>query len=120
MSDAEAAVWVAIISGVCSVIGVVAANRISSKAQIKKLEEHQQANQKANKEMGEKLETLTGKVESLERHQKDNYLGVLRLEIMSEEMPVEERIIAGNEYIKNGGNGKVKEFYQAFIKEHTK
>lgn len=120
MSDAEATVLVAIITGVCSVIGVVAANRTSSKAQLKELKALQESNQKANKEMRATLDTLTGKVDSLERHQRDNYLGILRLEIMSEEMPIAERIIAGKEYIDNGGNGEVKAFYQAFIKKHTK
>ena len=39
---------------------------------------------------------------------------------MSEEMPVSERIIAGDKYIKAGGNGDVKKYYQQMIKDHTK
>lgn len=71
------------------------------------------SNHSANKKMA-------AQVAKLEDHQKKNYLGILRLTIMSEEMPVSERIIAGKEYIDHGGNGDVKKFYQEFLKEHTK
>lgn len=71
------------------------------------------SNHSANKKMAAQVKTL-------EDHQKKNYLGILRLTIMSEEMPVSERIIAGKDYIDNGGNGDVKKFYQEFLKKHTK
>lgn len=63
---------------------------------------------------------IAAQVKSLEEHQTKNYLGILRLTIMSEEMPVSERIIAGKEYIDHGGNGDVSKFYKEFLKEHTK
>lgn len=47
------------------------------------------------------------------------YLGILRLTIMSDTMPISERIIAGKEYIDRGGNGDVKKFYKEFLEEHT-
>ena len=71
------------------------------------------SNHSANKKMA-------AQVAKLEEHQNKNYLGILRLTIMSEEMPVSERIIAGKEYIDHGGNGDVSKFYQQFLKEHTK
>lgn len=63
---------------------------------------------------------LVKKVDTLVQHDKEQYLSILRLTIMSEEMPVSERIIAGDKYIKAGGNGDVKKYYQQMIKEHTK
>lgn len=70
-----------------------------------------------NKKSNAKLEQ---KVDTLVEHDREQYLSILRLTIMSEEMPVSERIIAGDKYIKAGGNGDVKKYYQQMIKEHTK
>ena len=46
----------------------------------------------------------------LKTHSHENYMGILRLTIMSHEMPIGERIVAGHKYLKNGGNGDVKTF----------
>lgn len=51
-------------------------------------------------------ETLT----DLNTHSNENYMGILRLTIMSNEMPIGERIVAGHKYLKEGGNGEVKKF----------
>lgn len=55
---------------------------------------------------------LVKKVDRLEKNQHETYMQTLRLVIMSEEMPLEERIKAGDEYIKKGGNGAVRHFYE--------
>ena len=55
---------------------------------------------------------LLKKVETLEKRQHETYMQTLRLVIMSEEMPLEERIKAGDAYIKEGGNGAIKRFYE--------
>ena len=63
---------------------------------------------------------LTEQVKKLEEHQHQNYLGILRLTIMSEEMPIAERIIAGRDYVSHGGNGDVKKYYQEeLLAKHT-
>ena len=71
----------------------------------------------ANKKSNAKLES---KVDKLVEHDEDQYLSILRLTIMSENMPISERIIAGDKYVKKGGNGDVKKYYQQMIAEHTK
>lgn len=48
------------------------------------------------------------------------HLAILRLTVMNSEMPVSERIAAGQEYVKRGGNGDVKQYYNQMLKEHTK
>lgn len=63
------------------------------------------------------LDKRLGKIEV---HDEKQYLGILRLTIMSENMPISERIIAGKEYIDKGGNGDVKKFYKEFLENHTK
>ena len=47
-----------------------------------------------------------------QRHTKENYLSCLRLTIMSRDMPIGERIIAGHAYIEAGGNGEVKKYIE--------
>lgn len=63
---------------------------------------------------------LESKVDKLVEHDEDQYLSILRLTIMSEDMPISERIIAGDKYVKKGGNGEVKQYYQKMLEEHTK
>ena len=90
------------IPAVCTLVGVVVSNHSS------------------NKKVVEEVKSLKEDVKTQEEHTKKNYLGILRLTIMSEEMPVSERIIAGKEYIDHGGNGDVSKFYKEFLKKHTK
>lgn len=50
-------------------------------------------------------------------HENENYMNILRLTIMSEEMPLSERIAAGDKYIKDGGNGEVKHKYEQLLRQ---
>lgn len=59
-------------------------------------------------------------IENKDRHDRENYLNILRLVIMSEEMPLSERIAAGDKYITLGGNGAVKHKYQELIEKLPK
>lgn len=59
-------------------------------------------------------------VKKLKEHSLENYMSTLRLTIMSEEMPIEERLNAGEKYISLGGNGAVKCKYQQLQKEYLK
>lgn len=54
-------------------------------------------------------------VEEQSEHSLDNYLSIKRLTIMSHEMPLSERLAAGEKYIKYGGNGEVKHKYQELL-----
>lgn len=56
------------------------------------------------------LSEIDRKIDKMAKKQDSQYLSVLRLTIMSEEMPMSERLIAGREYIQHGGNGDVKSF----------
>lgn len=49
-------------------------------------------------------------IPEIKRHCHETYLSNLRLTVMSSEMPLGERIIAGQTYIDEGGNGDVKNF----------
>lgn len=54
-------------------------------------------------------------VEEQSEHSLDNYLSIKRLTVMSREMPLSERIAAGEKYIKYGGNGEVKHKYEELL-----
>ena len=92
-------VWIALIESFLTFLGIWVTVRSSQK--------------KANAELLEKVDTLV-------EHDQEQYLSILRLTIVEENMPISERIIAGDKYIKKGGNGDVKKYYQQMLLEHTK
>ncbi len=65
-----------------------------------------------------KLKKVFTLFNEIKEHTEENYLNNLRLIIMSEEMPIEERLTAGEKYIKAGGNGQVKAFYKKLQKQY--
>ena len=66
------------------------------------------------------LHKITNKFNDMQRHIKENYLNNLRLVIMSAEIPIEERLQAGEKYVKEGGNGQVKAFYKKLQEDYLK
>ena len=66
------------------------------------------------------ITAISNKVDKLIEHDNEQYLSILRLTLMSPEIPISERIIAGDKYIKAGGNGDCKHYYFELLKEHTK
>ena len=56
------------------------------------------------------LDDIKSDIKELKEHSKENYLGIKRLTVMSHDMPIGERIVAGNDYIEAGGNGEVKKY----------
>ena len=91
-------VWIALIESVLTFAGICVTVYFTNKKSNKKLE---------------------AKVDELMKHDEEQYLSILRLTIMSEGMPISERIIAGDKYVKKGGNGDVKKYYQKMLEEHT-
>ena len=53
---------------------------------------------------------LAKDIKEVKDHTHDNYMGVLRLTIMSSDMPLGERMVAADKYLKANGNGEVKKF----------
>ena len=58
------------------------------------------------------LDGIKEDIAELKDHSKENYLGIKRLTVMSRDMPIGERIVAGDDYIKAGGNGEVKHYIE--------
>ena len=57
---------------------------------------------------------------ALEQHTLENYMCTLRLSVMSPYMPMEERLAAGEKYVKEGGNGAIKVKYEQLRKQYEK
>lgn len=91
--------WIQLVESIFTFLGIYVTVAWSNKKATKRLEE---------------------KVDKLVEHDEDQYLSILRLTIMCPEMPISERIIAGDKYDKKGGNGEVKKYYKQLIAEHTK
>lgn len=91
MSDA---VLVAIITGGLTLIGVVISAWSSNKS-------------------------IAKDIKDIKAENKEQSLAILRLTVMSNDMPISERIVAGDKYVRKGGNGDVKHYYEQLIKEHT-
>lgn len=58
------------------------------------------------------LDDIKTDIKELKDHSHENYLGIKRLTVMSHDMPIGERIVAGDDYIKAGGNGDVKHYIE--------
>lgn len=65
-----------------------------------------------------KIKKIFKMFNDMKEHTTENYLNNLRLVIMSEEMPIGERLQAGGKYIEAGGNGEVKAFYKKLQNEY--
>lgn len=70
-----------------------------------------------DQKLDEKIDALDKKLDKQRDAAEKQHLDVLRLTIMSPNMPVSERLIAGAEYIKKGGNGDVKKYVHELEKQ---
>lgn len=101
----------AMILGIAVVAGAVILVAVLSRANVKF------SFGKAIAEIGKSGETANGKLDSILERIRNIELDVLRLNLISEENPTEERVRAGEEYVKNGGNGKARELYERLKKQ---
>ena len=74
----------------------------------------------ANKYLYKPFRAWIDDFRKIKEYQHADYLCTLRLTIMSEEMPLEERIAAGDKYIAEGGNGAVKHKYEQLLTQLDK
>ncbi len=67
-----------------------------------------------------KLRKIIKMFNEIKENTEENYLNNLRLVILSPDMPIGERLSAGEKYIKSNGNGEVKAFYKKLQNEYIK
>ena len=64
--------------------------------------------------------SISKDIKDIKAENREQSLAILRLTVMSNDMPISERLVAGDKYIRKGGNGDVKHYYEQLVKEHTK
>ena len=64
--------------------------------------------------------TLEKKYEEMNTTLKQNNMYILKLTVMNNDMPLVERIKAGERYLQNGGNGLIKQKYDDLLEEFEK
>lgn len=72
----------------------------------------------AIKTVVEYFASIKENVDTLLKHDRAQYMAILRLTVMSDNIPLSERIMAGKEYIDNDGNGDVRHYYETKLKPH--
>lgn len=101
------------IAGIIGAVGVIAGvlwkvHLILVKVEkiVEKLDEHSKSI--------EEFKTYGDAIKKLQEHSLENYRQILRLVIVSPEMPLSERVAAAETYCSDeiGGNGGVKTFYK--------
>lgn len=61
---------------------------------------------------------LKQSVDTLLENDKEQRMAILKLTVMSDNMPLSERISAARKYLELGGNGDVKAYYEEHLKPH--
>lgn len=99
-------IWITLIQTLGTLLGVYFTTRHSSK--------------KSNEQLEKKVDRLEKKVDKLSSDNDEQHKDILRLTVFEDNLPISERIIAGDKYLKKGGNGDTKKFYLNMLAEHTK
>ena len=86
---------------------------------ITQLKKEQQNFKKDLNELHSKTDDIQKKVEKVEEHTTENFMNELRIIIMSEEMPLGERLQAGEKYVSMNGNGEIKQKYKHLMERYA-
>lgn len=62
--------------------------------------------------------TINGKINKIDKYNKENWLALQKLTLMNPEMPMSERIAAGKLYVDHGGNGDCKAYLHQLLEEN--
>ncbi len=87
--------------------------------EITQIKKEQQNCKKDLSELHAKNDYIQQKVEKVEEHTTENYMNELRIIIMSEEMPLGERLQAGEKYVALNGNGEIKQKYKHLMERYA-
>lgn len=66
------------------------------------------------------LDKLENKYDEINNTLKENTMYILKMAVLSEEMPLLDRIHAGELYVNMGGNGTIKKKYEHLLEEYEK
>ena len=64
--------------------------------------------------------TLEDKYDDMNELLKSNTIHLLKIAVLDDKLPLTDRIHAGEQYIKLGGNGFIKKKYERLLEEYEK
>ena len=102
MNDSELVKMILTLGGVAGAIAAIIALVVKIVGVIKKV-------QNFFKDLKESVDTLV-------EHDADQYKQILKLTVVSDNMPLSERISAAKKYMELGGNGDIKSYYEEHLK----
>lgn len=75
---------------------------------------------KGQKWFCKKFDHIQDEIDKMRNYSHKNYVNTLKLTIMSEDIPLEERLDAGERYVSEGGNGSVKARYDMLKEKYRR
>ena len=104
MAQNETIQLILLVGSVCGAIAAIIALVVKIIGAVKKVQKY--------------FKDLRESVDDLLAHDKDQYKQILKLTVMTETMPLSERIAAAKKYLALGGNGDVKKYYEEHLKPY--
>ena len=68
----------------------------------------------------EKYDKIEDKFEKINETMRINTIHLLKIAVLDEDLPITDRIHAGEEYIALGGNGFIKKKYEKLLEEYER
>ncbi len=106
---------VAVVTAVTPIVLAIASNGKKDRAQQKENSDKLNGSIDALKSS---VDRMDNRICTLEEHADEHYRRLLVMEIMEENLPVEERLKAGEKYVAKGWNGPVKARYELLLEEY--
>ena len=66
------------------------------------------------------IDRMDDRIRVLEVHSREDFRRLLVMEIMEENLPMEERLKAGEKYVAEGWNGPIKALYEALLEAYKR
>ncbi|OUP03006.1 hypothetical protein [Anaeromassilibacillus sp. An200] len=108
---------VSLIAAATPIVLAIFSNGKKSREQQEKAAEKQQ---EAFASLQSAINSVDKRLETVEAHAEADYKNILQIQIMSEEMPLEVRLEAGEKYVARGWNGAIKAKYELLKDEYRR
>lgn len=107
----------ALLTAIAPVLVAVIGSGMKSRSQQKRSHEEQR---KSFSALQETMQSMDKRLATVETHAEADYKNILQIQIMSEEMPLEVRLEAGEKYVARGWNGAIKAKYELLKEEYKR
>lgn len=102
MENSELVKLILLLGSICGAIAAIIALAVKIIGAVKKVKKY--------------FTDLKDSVDTLVAHDSEQYKQILKLTVVSDNMPLSERISAAKKYMALGGNGDIKAYYEEHLK----